>query len=77
MSRGPLPLSTIQSALFEFLRGRSDVVLFGAQPVNAAPHRKLMAASIAHRIRHFRRALNEPAEEAAALPITRILNWKR
>ena len=35
MSREPLPLSTIQNALLEFLRGRKDVVLFGAQAVNA------------------------------------------
>lgn len=31
----PLPLATIQEAVLEFLRGRHDVVLFGAQAVNA------------------------------------------
>lgn len=30
----PLPLTTIQSAVIDFLRGRDDVVLFGAQAVN-------------------------------------------
>lgn len=30
-----LPLATIQEAVLEFLRGRRDVVLFGAQAVNA------------------------------------------
>lgn len=30
-----LPLATIQNAVFEFLRGREDVVVFGAQAVNA------------------------------------------
>lgn len=30
----PLPLATIQSAVIDFLRGRDDVVLFGAQAVN-------------------------------------------
>ncbi len=30
-----LPLATIQEAMLEFLRGRDDVVLFGAQAVNA------------------------------------------
>jgi len=30
-----LPLTTIQQAVLEFLRGRDDVVLFGAQAVNA------------------------------------------
>jgi len=31
----PLPLSTIQTAVLEFLQGRDDAVLFGAQAVNA------------------------------------------
>ena len=31
----PLPLSKIQGAVLEFLRGRDDAVLFGAQAVNA------------------------------------------
>lgn len=31
----PLPLATIHDAVLEFLRGRDDVVLFGAQAVNA------------------------------------------
>ncbi len=33
--REPLPLATIQNAVLEFLRGRNDVVVFGAQAVNA------------------------------------------
>jgi hypothetical protein len=34
--REPLPLATIHGAiLFDFLAGRKDVVLFGAQAVNA------------------------------------------
>jgi len=31
----PLPLATVHEAILEFLRGRDDVVLFGAQAVNA------------------------------------------
>jgi len=31
----PLPLATIHDAVFEFLRGRSDAAVFGAQAVNA------------------------------------------
>jgi Nucleotidyl transferase AbiEii toxin, Type IV TA system len=31
----PLPLATLQSAVLEFLRGRDDAVVFGAQAVNA------------------------------------------
>jgi hypothetical protein len=30
-----LPLATIQNAVLEFLRGRDDVIVFGAQAVNA------------------------------------------
>lgn len=33
--REPLPLAQIQEAVFEFLRGRTDAALFGAQAVNA------------------------------------------
>jgi len=33
--RESLPLSTIHSTVLEFLRGRNDVALFGAQAVNA------------------------------------------
>ncbi len=33
--REPLPLATVQEAVLEFLRGRDDVVVFGAQAVNA------------------------------------------
>ena len=31
----PLPLSTLQQAILDFLRGRADAVIFGAQAVNA------------------------------------------
>ena len=33
--RETLPLATIHESVLEFLKGRSDVVLFGAQAVNA------------------------------------------
>jgi len=35
LMREPLPLAPIQNAVLEFLRGRDDVVVFGAQAVNA------------------------------------------
>ncbi|MBI4617808.1 MAG: nucleotidyl transferase AbiEii/AbiGii toxin family protein [Planctomycetes bacterium] len=35
LMREPLPLATIHDAVLEFLRGRKDAVLFGAQAVNA------------------------------------------
>lgn len=34
-TREPLPLATIHDAVLEFLRGRTDVVVFGATAVNA------------------------------------------
>lgn len=33
VTREPLPLATIQEAVLDFLRGRDDAVLFGAQAV--------------------------------------------
>ena len=33
--RESVPLAIIQGAVLEFLRGRTDAVLFGAQAVNA------------------------------------------
>lgn len=35
MVREPLPLATLHNAVLEFLQGRDDVVVFGAQAVNA------------------------------------------
>jgi hypothetical protein len=35
MMREPVPLATIHDAVLEFLRGRDDAVLYGAQAVNA------------------------------------------
>ncbi len=35
MNRESLPLATLHGAVFEFLRDRQDVVVFGAQAVNA------------------------------------------
>ena len=35
LMREPVPLATIHEAVLEFLRGRDDAVLYGAQAVNA------------------------------------------
>jgi len=35
MNRESLPLATLHAAVFEFLRDRKDIVIFGAQAVNA------------------------------------------
>ena len=41
-----LPLATIQDAVLEFLRGRKDVVVFGAQAVNAYVNEPRMTQDI-------------------------------
>ena len=42
----PLPLATLQPAVLEFLRGRDDVVAFGAQAVNAYVHEPRMTQDL-------------------------------
>jgi hypothetical protein len=59
----PLPLATVQSAVLEFLRDRDDIVVFGAQAVNAYVGEPRMtqdidllavrAAEIAHELREY------------------------
>lgn len=44
--REPLPLATIQNAVLEFLRGRDDAVVFGAQAVNAYVNEPRMTQDI-------------------------------
>ncbi len=41
-----LPLSTLQNAVLQFLRNRDDVVLFGAQAVNAYVNEPRMTQDI-------------------------------
>jgi hypothetical protein len=42
----PLPLATIQNAVLDFLRGRDDTVVFGAQAVNAYVNEPRMTQDI-------------------------------
>jgi hypothetical protein len=44
--RETLPLATIQQAILEFLRGRDDAVIFGAQAVNAYVNEPRMTQDI-------------------------------
>src|SRR5437588_4290349 len=44
--REPLPLATIHDAVLEFLRGRDDAVLFGAQAVNAYVNESRMTQDV-------------------------------
>ncbi len=44
--REPLPLATIHERVLEFLRGREDAVLFGAQAVNAYVNEPRMTQDI-------------------------------
>jgi hypothetical protein len=46
MTRESLPLATIQKAVLEFLRGRNDAVVFGAQAVNAYVNEPRMTQAI-------------------------------
>ena len=45
--REPLPLATVHEAVLEFLRGRDDVVVFGATAVNAYVSEPRMTQDIA------------------------------
>lgn len=47
MTREPLPLATIHDAVLEFLRGRNDAVLYGAQAVNAYVKESRMTQDVA------------------------------
>ncbi len=42
----PLPLATLHQAVLDFLRGRDDAVLFGAQAVNAFVNEPRMAHGV-------------------------------
>ncbi len=44
--REPLPLATIHDAVLEFLRGRDDAVLYGAQAVNAYVEQSRMTQDV-------------------------------
>lgn len=44
--REPLPLATIQEAILDFLRGRDDAVVYGAQAVNAYVEEPRMTQNI-------------------------------
>ncbi len=46
MTREPLPLATIHDAVLEFLRGRDDAVLYGAQAVNAYVNESRMTQDV-------------------------------
>ncbi len=65
MTREPHPLAMIQAGVLEFLRGRTDVVVFGAQAVNAYVDEARMtqdfdllsahARELAEELRHYLR----------------------
>lgn len=46
MNRESLPIATLHSAVFEFLRNRQDIVVFGAQAVNAYTEEPRMTQDI-------------------------------
>jgi hypothetical protein len=62
----PLPLSKIQEAVLEFLQGRDDAVLFGAQAVNAyvdAPRATQDVDIMSNRAHEFAEELREHLSE--------------
>ncbi len=62
MAQEPLPLATIHNAVLEFLRDRSDVVVFGAQAVNAYVSEPRMTQDIdllSSRAKEFAQELRE------------------
>ena len=66
LMREPLPLATIQNAVLEFLRGRDDVVVFGAQAVNAYVSEPRMTQDIdllSPRAEAFARELREHLQQ--------------
>jgi hypothetical protein len=67
MMREPLPLATIQNAVLEFLRGRDDAVVFGAQAVNAYVDEPRMTQDI---------DLLSPRAEALAQELSGYLNQR-
>ncbi len=64
--REPLPLATIQETVLEFLRGRDDVAVFGAQAVNAYVEEPRMTQDVdllSTRAREFAEELRELLSE--------------
>lgn len=64
--REPLPLATLQNAVIEFLRGREDAVVFGAQAVNAYVHEPRMTQDVdllSSRATEFARELRDHLSE--------------
>jgi hypothetical protein len=62
MAHEPLPLATIHNAVLEFLRDRTDVVVFGAQAVNAYVSEPRMTQDIdllSSRAKEFSQELRE------------------
>lgn len=63
--REPLPLATIHDAVLEFLRGRDDAALFGAQAVNAYVSEPRMTQDV---------DIMSPRAEELAEEVRRFLN---
>jgi hypothetical protein len=76
-----LPLSKIHQAVLEFLQGRNDVVLFGAQAVNAYVSEPRMTQDVdllSTRAREFAEELREHLSETfhAAIRVREIADGK-
>ena len=77
----PLPLSKIQAAVLEFLQGRDDAVLFGAQAVNAyvsEPRATQDVDIMSNRAHEFAEELREHLSERSYRGAgSRGRRWKR
>ncbi|MBA3769849.1 MAG: nucleotidyl transferase AbiEii/AbiGii toxin family protein [Blastocatellia bacterium] len=72
MMHEPLPLSKIQQAVLEFLQGRDDAVLFGAQAVNAyvdEPRATQDVDIMSNRPKEFAEELREHLSERFHIPV--------
>src|SRR6266849_8135672 len=74
--REQVPLATIHDAVLEFLRGRDDAVVFGAQAVNAYVGEPRMSQDIdlvstraAELAEELREHLSEPFHIAIQMPV--------
>lgn len=64
--RDPLPLATVHAAILEFLRGRDDAALFGAQAVNAYVEEPRMTQDVDILSTRARELAEELREQLAA-----------
>jgi hypothetical protein len=76
-TREPLPLHRIQEAIFEFCRGRADVVVFGAQAVNVYVSTPRMTQGVDLLCSQPREQADAPAKRLAPKGATDLADLRR